>query len=165
MKKLALVAVLAVGLLAGCSSGDKEKDSADSKTAESSTVVSSSKVEETTESSVSLTFKYPDQQLTDDLEIGNKPELTDRKMGNTDVQGLWLTIRGAYSYEPSTFFYVDGKLVHFQQLDDSFDFIPLTGSDFALTKGTHALELVQYADANDENSEITAYTQSQYKVK
>ena len=164
MKKVILATVFTALLLGGCSSNSDKDKAADSS---SSSATSSSTVESTVESSAvesmsseNLKYAFPDAKPTDDLEIGNQPKFTVRE----NVSGLWLTLRGEYSHEPIIYFYVDGNLVDAKSMDGSFDFITLGGSDYQLEKGIHSLEIVQFTDDNDENSEIVSYTRTKFEV-
>lgn len=165
MKKVILATVFTALLLGGCSSNSDKDKAADSS---SSSATSSSTVESTVESSAAevdtssenLKYAFPDAKPTDDLEIGNQPKFTVRE----NVSGLWLTLRGEYSHEPITYFYVDGNLVDAKSMDGSFDFITLGGADSQLEKGIHSLEIVQFTDDNDENSGIVSYTRTKFEV-
>lgn len=165
MKRLAVVTLLAVGLLAGCSNGgsDNAKDSG-SKSAESTTTVSSSKAE--------TADKFADQQETGEgtLNIANVS-------GNT-ADGAEVTVM----YDPDTFptsvgmttsgidgsktsyIYVDGQLVTKEQLGDTQTSVDLQDTPVAIEEGKHKLELVQY-DNDSEDGNVVTFKAQEYTVK
>ncbi len=162
MKKVLLATAFVALVLGGCSSNSGEDKSTESTVAKSeveveSTVSSSSTVESTVEN---LKYSFPDAEPTADLEIGLQPKFTVRR----NVSGLHLTLSGKYSHDPITHFYVDGNLVDAKSMDGSFDFITLGGENYQLEEGIHTLEIVQFSDDNDVNSDIIAYTRTTFEV-
>lgn len=166
MKRLAVLTLLAVGLLAGCSNGgsDNAKDSG-SKSAESTTTVESSSKAETAD-------RFADQQEAGDgtLNIANVS-------GNT-ADGAEVTVM----YDPDTFptsvgmttsgidgsktsyIYVDGQLVTKEQLGDTQTSVDLQDTPVAIEEGTHSIQLVQY-DNDSEDGNVVTFKAQEYTVK
>lgn len=168
MKRLAVVTLLAVGLLAGCSNGgsDNAKDSG-SKSAESTTTVESSKKEKTVESSEkvdtdNLNYFYKDQDdidKPDDLSVDIAIDLNTDAYKNIDVQSE------QFKTQQDIFVYIDGEMLGIISEPEArtTGSTPIAGDQ--LTKGVHALELAQYTDDDDANGELVTYVKTTYTIE
>lgn len=166
MKKVILATVFTALLLGGCSSGNvaNEQPPADSS---SSTATSSSTVESTVESSAvevdtsNLSYFYPDKKDTkklDDLHVSVHSKLDNDNYKEIDIRSNEF-VEGA-----DVFIYIDGQI---SNIDSDLSTglrtaTPIAGDD--ITEGLHSLELVQYADNDDENGEVLLYVRSTYTI-
>lgn len=165
MKKVILATVFTALLLGGCSSNSDKDKAADSSSSSSAT--SSSTVESTVESSAAevdtsnLSYFYPDKKDTkklDDLHVSVHSKLDNDNYKEIDIRSNEF-VEGA-----DVFIYIDGQI---SNIDSDLSTglrtaTPIAGDD--ITEGLHSLELVQYADNDDENGEVLLYVRSTYTI-
>lgn len=164
MKKVSLLAITALTVLAlaGCSNNTDE--SANSSTAESSSVAESTAKEEKD--------KFADQAETGEgaLDLahisGNTAdgdEITVYYDKDTFPTSVAVETKGIDDSKLS-YIYVDGQLVIDSQLGDSVREIQLQDTPVAIKEGIHNLQLVQYVD-DKEGGEIVTFKQQPYTLK
>lgn len=164
MKKVLFVTVLALGLLAGCSSGDAEKDSGSSSNSVSEgTAVSSS---EATADQFAGQSETGDGTFDLANESGNTAEGADIVV-YYDAE-TFPTAVGIYTEDINggllSYIYVDGQLVTSEQLGTTQTSIELQDVPVAITEGTHTVQLVQY-DTDDEGGNIVTFKSQDYTLK
>lgn len=169
MKKLITLGltVASVALLGACGdTGSTEKDSA-----------TSSSSATTVESTVKEEAPVVEDKFAGQEEKGEGTFNIANQSGNTE-EGDSITV----FYDPNTFptdlgvstwdldgsmlsyIYADGQLVDTLQLGNSQNGVELQDVESAITEGDHKLQLVQYADDN-EDGEIVTYKEQPYTVK
>lgn len=158
MKKLGLVAVFSVLLLAGCSAESSDKASSNSSSATAETTV------ETVSSSAAVDApagKYSDQKDTGE---GSVTVRALSKVVNKAQQPYLSFVIRDFDEDKSTFVYIDGEMNDVRYMTPANDQLVLGEGEAAAEVGTHTIEFVQ-TDNDKEGGSITTYKSAVYEVK